>query len=272
MNRFAPYRAATGCTKYGPAGGQAFTTYTEDVFAELHRLMGICNCRPVVGGSSWSHHAECRAVDSGFTILKDHAFGYEYALILAEKAADVGIDHIITNARPWESGRGAPLVFSARSPSGRTYTGSHPHKDHNHTGLTRSAGLKLTYATLVEVYGPPEAVAARLNLTIGETAVLRKGDEGPAVGKHQEALLAWNPKALPEWGADKDFGPETETWVKNYQKAAGLAQSGIIDGVTSSLLLRHLPAEGASTGKHTHPATTTVTGAPSVHVKIGENE
>ena len=42
---------------------------------------------------------------------------------------------------------------------------------------------------------------------------LKLGDKGNAVGKHQEGLLAWNAAALPEFGADKDFGGETETWV-----------------------------------------------------------
>ena len=68
---------------------------------------------------------------------------------------------------------------------------------------------------------------------------LKRGDKGNAVGKHQEGLIAWNPDALPKFKADKDFGGETETWVKNYQKAADLDQTGIIDGVTSALIISY---------------------------------
>lgn len=106
---------------------------------------------------------------------------------------------------------------------------------------------------------------------IGDQAVLRKGDKGAAVKLHQEGLLAWNPDALPEWGADSDYGDETETWVKLYQKAADLDQTGTIDGVTSSMVLRYLPVNGG-TGKHTHPASVTVTEATKATVKVGENK
>lgn len=161
---WATYEPATGCVKYGPAGAEALLVYTEDVFAELHRSLGICNCRSVNGGSSWSHHAECRALDMGFDIVVGRTFAYDYAVLLGEHGQRVGLDHIITNRNPWASDRGEPIIFSARSPEGRTYTGAHPHKDHNHAGLTRNAGRRLTYATLVAVYGRPEDVARRLLL------------------------------------------------------------------------------------------------------------
>lgn len=174
---WAPYQSATGCDKYGPAGAQALLTYTEDVFAELHRSLGICNCRPVRGGSAYSHHAECRAYDAGFTIIVGATFAYDYAVLLGEHAAEAGIDHAITNRKPWASDRGEPIIFSARSPNGRTYTGTHPHKDHNHIGLTRNAGRFLTYGTLVHLYGPPSAVAARLLHKEDEDMIMRWIDE-----------------------------------------------------------------------------------------------
>ena len=86
---------------------------------------------------------------------------------------------------------------------------------------------------------------------------LRKGDSGNAVKKHQEGLNLWNTKlGLVE---DGDFGPATETAVKSYQNAADLDQNGVIDGVTSALIIAYT-IEGGSEGpgKHTHPATTTV--------------
>jgi peptidoglycan hydrolase-like protein with peptidoglycan-binding domain len=69
--------------------------------------------------------------------------------------------------------------------------------------------------------------------------VLSKESGGPAVKRFQECLLGWDPKALPEHGADGDFGSETADWVARFQKAFGLAETGKIDGVTAALLLMH---------------------------------
>ena len=81
---------------------------------------------------------------------------------------------------------------------------------------------------------------------------LSKGDKGHAVTKHQNGLMAWNPKALPKFGADGDFGGETETWVKTYQEAADLDETGVIDGVTSALIISYTIDGG---GDHEHPPT-----------------
>jgi hypothetical protein len=112
--------------------------------------------------------------------------------------------------------------------------------------------------------------------SIGDDEVtLKKGHQpspSAAVKKHQDAILAWNSAALPQFGADGDFGGETEVWVKNYQKAAQMDQTGQIDGVTSALLLAYLDtgvpinaytkaqsdAKYAKTA-HGHAATTTST-------------
>lgn len=65
---------------------------------------------------------------------------------------------------------------------------------------------------------------------------LHRGDEGSAVRKMQEALLIWKPDCLPEWGADGDFGEETEKAVKAYQAEAGLPVTGIYDEDTRKAL------------------------------------
>ncbi|MGH8871089.1 MAG: M15 family metallopeptidase [Acidimicrobiia bacterium] len=69
--------------------------------------------------------------------------------------------------------------------------------------------------------------------------VLSKGSEGPGVKQFQECLLVWNAEALPEHGADGDFGSETADWVGRFQKAFGLAITGKVDGVTAALLMMH---------------------------------
>ncbi len=78
---------------------------------------------------------------------------------------------------------------------------------------------------------------------------LAKGAKGKAVGHYQEALLAWNSAALPVYGADEDFGGETETWVKEFQDAWDLAITGVIDGVTGDLLSQY---KNAGSTDHNH--------------------
>jgi peptidoglycan hydrolase-like protein with peptidoglycan-binding domain len=73
---------------------------------------------------------------------------------------------------------------------------------------------------------------------IGETVVegLRRGDHGTAVEKMQRALLLWDASCLPEYGADGDFGSETEKALKAYQKESGLPVTGIYDEATRKAL------------------------------------
>ena len=70
--------------------------------------------------------------------------------------------------------------------------------------------------------------------------MLKRGDAGNAVTKLQKALQAWDSRALPQYGADGDFGAETETWVKHYQFAADLPQTGQVGGVTMALLMEYV--------------------------------
>jgi hypothetical protein len=81
-----------------------------------------------------------------------------------------------------------------------------------------------------------------------EEQMLKRGDKGNAVGRIQTALMAWNPAALPRFGADKDFGGETETWVGNYQASADLEPTGIVDGLTGAFLLEYLADHAAGGG------------------------
>lgn len=66
--------------------------------------------------------------------------------------------------------------------------------------------------------------------------MLKRGDTGGGVRRFQESLIVWELAALPLYGADGDFGAETEEWVKKFQQVHGLINSGHIDGLTGSLL------------------------------------
>ena len=65
---------------------------------------------------------------------------------------------------------------------------------------------------------------------------LSRGDHGSAVTAMQKALLAWDAKCLPKWGADGDFGSETEKAVKAFQEAVGLPVTGVYDEATRKAL------------------------------------
>jgi hypothetical protein len=69
------------------------------------------------------------------------------------------------------------------------------------------------------------------------TPLLKKGAIGEAVEHMQTILIKWNPKALPIYGADGEFGAETLKWVKSFQRSFGLAQDGIVGPLTWGALL-----------------------------------
>lgn len=222
---WADYVSATGCTSYGPAGAQALTTYLEDWFPGQTSL-GICNCRSVVGGGSYSHHAECRAYDEGHAV-SEIGTGIAVATLelLGPHGRRLGIDHMIVNHDCTGAGRGDPRIYSATAPQGRVYTGEHPHKDHNHIGLTRAAGRSLTYATLVAVAGEPggsvpggswkehDVQALRL-------AVIEAGQKGwlPTEASVNYWMAKCETPAHPEW--KDDFEPAYSTWKANEGMAA----------------------------------------------------
>ena len=65
---------------------------------------------------------------------------------------------------------------------------------------------------------------------------LRRGSMGDAVKTLQQALLAKGQK-LPKYGADGDFGAETEMAVKAFQQMAGLVVDGVVGVKTWGSLL-----------------------------------
>jgi len=86
---------------------------------------------------------------------------------------------------------------------------------------------------------------------------LRRGDEGPEVKAMQELLLKWAPGCLPEYGADGDFGGETEDAVKAFQKAAKLPVTGVYDRATGAALMStvcgHVEITGGSVNVRSAP-------------------
>lgn len=71
---------------------------------------------------------------------------------------------------------------------------------------------------------------------VAPVAGLSRGDKGNKVKEMQRALLVWNPDCLPKFGADGDFGAETEKALKAYQTAAKLSITGVYDDATRKAL------------------------------------
>lgn len=66
--------------------------------------------------------------------------------------------------------------------------------------------------------------------------MLRKGDKGEPVKQLQQMMLAIDPKCLPKYGADGDFGTETLNAVLRAQRAGGLEIDGIVGPLTWAAL------------------------------------
>ncbi len=70
----------------------------------------------------------------------------------------------------------------------------------------------------------------------GEEEMLQRGDNGLAVQRVQQLLLLNEPTSLPNFGADGDYGGETEAAVKAFQTQHGLPATGQAGGVTVAIL------------------------------------
>lgn len=68
---------------------------------------------------------------------------------------------------------------------------------------------------------------------------LCRGDKGEDVKRLQQALMALG-YGLNRWGADGDFGAETEAAVKAFQAAHGLTPDGIVGKKTAEALEREM--------------------------------
>lgn len=138
---FAPYTGATHCVGSAQPGTKYLSVFITQEFPRT-KFGNIYSCRNIVGGDSWSHHAEGRALDqmvptapSGAAIP---ALGMPVVRLLGPHGYQLGIDHIIYNRETW----------TRLYPNGKYYSGLNPHKDHLHIGLTRYAAAHLTLTTI----------------------------------------------------------------------------------------------------------------------------
>lgn len=70
----------------------------------------------------------------------------------------------------------------------------------------------------------------------GDDNMLYKGMNGPEVQAWQESIMIIDKAALPKYGADGDFGGETEEWTGKFQADKGLPQTGKVDNSTAAAM------------------------------------
>ncbi len=106
---------------------------------------------------------------------------------------------------------------------------------------------------------------------------LRRGDYGTAVTAMQRALLAWDPTCLPRYGADGDFGGETEAALRAFQKAKGLTVTGVYEEATRKALTTTVdkpvaPADDGGTDESelSDAPVQPVPGTPAQYVQVRE--
>ena len=154
--RWAPWEGATHCTGAPEPGAMALLAWIRENYTV--RSGGIYNCRTVVG-STTSTHGEGRAVDimtptyNGRPTAYALEAGNEIISRLGEFGPELQVQCVIFNRR----------IYSASSPNGREYTGTHPHYDHLHIELTRQAGNRLTLATCRFFLDAKEVEDVKLN-------------------------------------------------------------------------------------------------------------
>ena len=81
--------------------------------------------------------------------------------------------------------------------------------------------------------------------------VIRKGDEGLRVQKAQERLLELG-YTLPQWGADADFGDETEAAVKAFQADNELPEDGVLYALDVAILFEEVGGGDDALARQAH--------------------
>lgn len=126
---------------------------------------------------------------------------------------------------------------------------------HGATNVTCGKKVRSGYA-YHDVIDNLDEYRGKADLVTGD---LKRGDSGPEVQKLQQLLLKWHVGCLPKYGADGDFGKETEDAVKAFQKSAKLPETGAYDAATEAALMRtvcgHVEITGGSVNVRSAPGT-----------------
>jgi hypothetical protein len=129
------------------------------------------------------------------------------------------------NARAFTMG--SDVVFAAGQYSPGTMAGQML-LAHELVHVIQQTGDCIIYSERTEYIQCAGNIDSIFQAVIHGVKVIRKGDKGPAVKIIQQALMSAG-VPLPRFGADSDFGSETESAVREFQKSKGLLTNGIVD-------------------------------------------
>lgn len=210
---------------------------------------GRHNCRKISGSGTWSQHAASEPGRSYYGNALDitHArWGYSSNPI--HQAWLLRVKSFIKKTFP-------DTVRVLLGPGNKNHS-NHVHvdpwpkmqNDHHYVPPCKGGTLVVIHKSgrKANTYGPPPPPPPPSM----EDNVIQRGDEGRAVVHYQESLEGWDANSLPVWGADGDFGAETEAAVKSFQGWLEVDQNGVIDGVIADSLSRFHPVVAKSL---THP-------------------
>lgn len=136
---------------------------------------------------------------------------------------DPRIKYVISNAQMFSSYANGQRKTWEWGP----YTGTNAHKEHMHISVVKDQSLydsQAPWEVGKGMMGLPVANHATVISTSSPGPYLRLGSVGEDVCYLQ--------RMLGGLGVDGDFGPRTQTKVKQFQRRNGLDDSGVVDEVT----------------------------------------
>lgn len=209
-------------------GAKALLAWCLEAYDEARNL-GIYNCRDVAGSASLSAHGEGRAGDTGMPMASDgggSALGHQLVERLAAAGSRLGLTAIIYDRTIW----------SAVSPSGRPYTGVHPHYDHVHWEITRAAAEKLTLATCRAVLSQAPGFPLPPGHWYGIPSPNPRNHSGYYWASDRAGIATWQRQmAKRGWSigaADGRFGPRSRAVAVAFQREKHLKVDGFVGVVT----------------------------------------
>ena len=135
---------------------------------------------------------------------------------------------------------------------GKKYTDSSDYLRRGDILVTKTQGH-----TVVVLTNGPKAEVGPVIYKLGDRT-LQRGDTGNDVLELQNDLmqLGWS---FPRYGADGDFGAETETNVKGFQRDVGIEPTGVFDHASYEALMarmaRYVEITGANVNVRSGPGT-----------------
>ena len=167
------------------------------------RSLGKYNRRYISGTTTWSQHAWANAEDVADPLDSYDSARLDIVAAWLRRHRDLGTD------------------FGGGAKVGTVLWKVPAHHDHIH------------YERDPKQRGTPPPSAPTIDDPLGDMNMLcAKGDKGPHVKAAQLRILLTHPNALPQWGADSDFGDETVAGTKTLQATLGVPQTGAWDAAT----------------------------------------